>query len=226
MVASESVHAHFLDPVLHALDHLGAHLIVIVIELSGIRPIVGRYDIAVFIGFVPVLVLGDPRVIPAGMIGYPVQNDLEALFVSGGHQVLEIVQCAEFGVHVLIIGDRVVGAQRTLAFCLADRMDRHEPQGVDARLLESVEVLLKSRKGTFLSILSDIDLIQYTGLDPRGRGALENGIFIQNVRHHSVDDRLFLDVIGHDVFICLWLFLFLFLVGRTGDQCADHTNGE
>ena len=108
MVASEAVDTDILYPVLHTLDHLGAHLVVFIIELSCIGPVKRRLDLAVIIVLIPVGMLCDPGVIPTRMISYPVEYDLKAHAVSLFDKMLKIIYGAELGIHALVIADRVV----------------------------------------------------------------------------------------------------------------------
>ena len=203
VVTAEAVDPDILDPVLHTADHLGAHLIVLVIQLSGIRPVIRRLDRAVVLVLVPVRVILDPRAVPTRVIGDPVKNDLKAHLMRLIDKVLKVLGRTEFGVDALIVARGIIGPQRTLALRLADRVDRHEPQGIDPHILQAVEVRFKRLERALLGILPDVDLIQHTGVEPRRDRLFQYGVFAVDIGHHAVDNA----ALGHVLRYLITAFL-------------------
>ena len=56
--------------------------------------------------------------------------------VGLGDEGVEVGHRAQLGVHGTVVADRIVGAERAFAPGLPDRIDRHEPHGVDAEVFE------------------------------------------------------------------------------------------
>jgi hypothetical protein len=66
------------------------------------------------------------------MVGDPVEDHVHALAVGGIDEGLEVGLGAELRVHAVIVADRIRAAERALAVLHADRVDRHQPQDIDA----------------------------------------------------------------------------------------------
>ena len=77
IISTETIHIGSKDPVFHIPDHEQAHSRVGIIELGNIIPSHSRRtdDIPQAILQVPVLVAGDPAIVPVGMVCNPVKND-------------------------------------------------------------------------------------------------------------------------------------------------------
>ena len=167
-VAAETVHAA-VDPEFH----LGFHRVieggvVLVVEMGDVSPVVLRGEVAEGIEEIPVPVFHRPGVVAAGVVGYPVEDHFEALFVGGGQEVVEVFERAEFGVHGAIVLHGIVAAEGALAAFHADGMDGHQPEDVDAQSGEAVELLFNGGERTFLRELADVDLIDDGLLRPVG----------------------------------------------------------
>lgn len=83
--------------------------------------------------------------------------------VNGG---LKVVQVAELGVDALVVLHGVVAAQLALTVLYANLVDGHEPEDVDAQLLEAGEVDLHGLEGTLGGVLAGIHLVDYGALGP------------------------------------------------------------
>ena len=70
--------------------------------------------------------------------------------------MLEVRPCAELGIDLAIIDDRVVTAQRTLAGYFAYRLARHDPDDVDAVLLQRRQQRLCSGKSALFGRLAGV----------------------------------------------------------------------
>ncbi len=140
-VYPEAVDTDILDPVGHGRDHAIAHFVVVVVEVGHVGPapafagggVDGVGDLAILFG-VEVGVLLDPGVIPAGVVGHPVDDGVHAGRVDGVEHLPEVLHGAEVGVDVFVVGYRVGATEFALAVFLADGVDGHEPKNVDAHI--------------------------------------------------------------------------------------------
>ena len=99
-VAAVAVDVGLFDPVLQRVGHVLAQAGLGVVEVDDVRPVEpGRgAEIALPVAGVPVGMLGDEDVVPGCVVGDPVEDDVHALLVRGGDEVLEVVEGAEFGI--------------------------------------------------------------------------------------------------------------------------------
>ena len=139
-----------------------------VIQVGDVGPVILRSQVAVGIQVVPVAVLTGPGMVAARMVGHPVENYLEALFVGNVQEVVEVLQCAELGVHGTIILDGVIAAERAFAAFHSNRMDGHQPKDVDAQFGKPVKLRLDGGKGSFRGELAHVHLIDDGVLRPFG----------------------------------------------------------
>ena len=177
-VAAKSVDIGIFQPVAHGVDHAGAHVRLAVIQPDHIGPdflmVVGQVGVMVSFQFagrialVPVGVAGDPDIVPPGVIGHPVEDHFEALGVGGADEVAEIVQVAEFGVHRQIVADGIRAAERALAELLADRVDRHDPQHIDAHPAQARQMRFECAECALRRVLANVDFIDRGVRGPGG----------------------------------------------------------
>ena len=99
-------------------------------------------------------------VIPRRVIGDEVEDHLETLFVRGIDEGAEFLLRAEFRVHCVIVLHRIGATQSALAVLLPDRVDRHEPQYVDAQFLQARQLLLRGGESAVLGEMTGVDLVQ------------------------------------------------------------------
>jgi len=78
--------------------------------------------------------LADQVVIPGGMIGHPIEDDVHPLFMSGSDEMFEIIQAAKPGIDAVIIFNGVGAAQAAFAILSTNLVNGHEPQNVHAQL--------------------------------------------------------------------------------------------
>ena len=160
-VAAEAVDPP-VKPETHALLHLGPHLLGLVVELGDVRPVIFDNRVALRVADVPVgRFPRHPRMIRRGVVGHPVDDDLEAKVVGRADKVVEILQGAELRVDVAIVLDGVVGAESSLAAFLADRIDRHQPDNVHPKFLKFRKFPLGRGEGTFGGRLTGVQFIDH-----------------------------------------------------------------
>ena len=107
-----------------------------------------------------------PGMVAAGVVGHPVEDHLEAFFMSGRQEVVEIFQRTEFRIDGAIVLHGIIAAERPLASLDADRMDRHQPEDVDTQFRKAVELRLDGREGAFRRELTHVDLVDHGVADP------------------------------------------------------------
>ena len=74
-------------------------------------------------------------------------------------QCLEILHQAVFGIDAVIIGDGIWAAQRAFAVKLADRMDGHQPQHVNAQVLDARQVAGYALECALRAVAAHVDLV-------------------------------------------------------------------
>ena len=92
---------------MHGFEHLLAHGLVVVVQLGDIRPVVLHHQVTQAVAVVPAFVLG-PLTVRCRMVSHPVKDDLKALVVRFGKEVLEVRAGTELGVDRAVIDDGVV----------------------------------------------------------------------------------------------------------------------
>ena len=136
-IAAEAVDGVLRDPELHGVALRPPHVAVGVVELRGVGPVPRHGRLPRSVAFVPRGVLfGDPPGVTGRMVGHPIEQYLYAEAVGFGDEGVEIGHRAQFGIHGAVVADRIVGAQRAFAPGLPDRIDRHQPHGIDAEVSE------------------------------------------------------------------------------------------
>ena len=87
--------------------------------------------------------LCNPRIVPSGVIRYPIDNDRHVAVVRFCSECAQIGQCPVFTSHFIIILDAV---WRIHGVDLSDWINWHEPNDVDVQrlqLIQSVDYPLK-----------------------------------------------------------------------------------
>ena len=136
-VAAESVDVVLREPELHGVGLRAPHVAVGVVEFGGVGPVPRHGGTARGVAFVPRGGLfGDPPRVARRVVGHPVEQDPHAEAVGLGDEGVEVGHRAQLGVHGAVVADRIVGAERAFAPGLPDRIDWHEPHGVDAEVFE------------------------------------------------------------------------------------------
>src|SRR5688572_11528176 len=80
-IAAESIDIAFIYPELHCFDHVMPHLVVVIIEVNHIVPAVLVVEFSLCVACVVLRMLLCPPMIETRMIGYPVDDDLEAEYM-------------------------------------------------------------------------------------------------------------------------------------------------
>ena len=116
------------------------------------------------------------RMIPGGVIGDPVEDHLHALRMGGVDERLQVGLRPELGIDRAIILDAVGAAERALAVLRPDRVDRHQPQDIDAQRLQPRDFAGRGLERALRRELAGIDLIDDRLARPgRVRDSLEAG---------------------------------------------------
>ena len=175
-IHAEAVDLVLVDPVNHVLTLCLHHGRIAVVQFRHIGPIgwivvvvsaVGdfaRFGILV----VKVGAFGHPRVVPRGVVGDPVDDELEALLVGGLDEVAKIFLCPKLGINPSVILDGVIGAKHTFAVLHPDRLNGHQPKDVHPHFTQTGQVRLKGRKRTLGGVLTDVDLVHVGIFRPLG----------------------------------------------------------
>ena len=179
-IGAISVDAIVAHPHLHRLADMLAHARFRPVEIDDIGPVPprGRAEIAIPCFLIPVGVVAAQLVVPRGVVGDEVEDDVEALFMRGIDEGPEILLAAEFGVHIVIALHRIGRAERALAVLLPDGMDRHQPQHIDAQFLEARQLFLRGLEGAFRGELAGVDLVQHRIARPFGILQLDEGLWL------------------------------------------------
>ena len=157
------------DPELHRLGLGAPDVAVAVVELGRVGPVPRHGRTPRGVAFVPRGgLLGDPPRIARGMVGHPVEQHLHAQPVRLGDERVEVVHRAELGIHGPVVADRIVGAERTLAVKLPDRVDRHEPYGIDAHVVQKAQFRGGGPERSFGRKLAHVHLVENGAVAPFG----------------------------------------------------------
>ena len=169
-VAAEAVDTDIAHPIFHRLGHVLPQPGLGIVEIDDVGPIPERRRPvgALPVMLVPVGMRGVDDIVPRGMVGDPVEDDVHPLRMRRRDERLEIVDRPELGVHRAIVLDRIGAAEPALAVLLADRMDRHQPQDVDAERLQPRQLRLRSAERSLGGELARVDLIEHRRLGPGG----------------------------------------------------------
>ena len=162
-IAAEAVNANLLDPESHRVNHRLAEVRVVEIQVGDVIPAgsVRVDDFTFLIVCIPVGMVFDPLVIPGCMVGDPVDDDCHPLVMGMGDKSLEIIQGAEFGIDSGVILDTI----RTVnGFFHTDFADRHEPDGVGAKILDRVQAGINGLERILRREIAGVDLIHHNVL--------------------------------------------------------------
>jgi len=192
-VAAKAVDVVLAHPVLHRVDHLRAHLLILIVKVDDIRP-VRRVAIEKGIGEPAVdgtfrvvfRMLLDPRVIPGGVVGHPVDDDVHAPGVDRVDERAELRLAAVLGVDPSVVAHGVGRAEGTdvgLGTLLPNRMDGHEPERGNAHGLQFIEPIDGAAEGPFRGEVGNKDFVDDRIIHPvgfthtvRGRRRLRGGL--------------------------------------------------
>ena len=137
------------DPVAHSLAHFDVEGRGIEVEIGNVLPGgLGRNDGTHRIVGVPVGVLGDPGIVPGGVVGHPVEHDGHTPVVSGGYETVEIGHGTELRIDGLIVAHRIGRAQGACPPQLPGGMDGHQPEHVTAQTPDGIQPLGQASEGT------------------------------------------------------------------------------
>jgi hypothetical protein len=78
--------------------------------------------------------------VPGGVIRNDIDEHFHTALVSGGDELLQIIRAAVSRIDCVVVAHRVGTADRSFRFELAHGMNRHEPDDIDAKILESIEL--------------------------------------------------------------------------------------
>ncbi len=175
-VAAEAVDVGLFHPEGHGFDHRVPQRGCLVVQAHHVGPVLhlrragvegdGKY-LALLIELVEVLVGRRPGVVPGGVVGHPVEDELEAQRMRLRHQALEVGHGAKLGVDCGVVADGVVAAQPALAVHLPDGLDGHQPQDVHAHLAQPRQVGSKGVERAFGRVLADVDFVDVGAARPR-----------------------------------------------------------
>ena len=137
-IAAKTVNSKGVNPVQHVGNHGRSHIGIVVVEIGHIGPtpgfagsrINGVNDVAGCVLRIPIGLRCNPWMVPARMVGYPVDDDAHAQGVDAVDQSSEVTVCAKFGIDAPVVGNGIIASQTSLALAEAHRMDRHEPQDI------------------------------------------------------------------------------------------------
>ena len=160
-VATEAVNP-LLHPEAHRVGHSLPYILVFVIEVGCVGPVCCVCSLAFFVAFIPLRsTLCRPYRIRRSVVGNTIDHDLEAEPVSFSKEVLEVFHCAELRIDGLIVPDCVVRTETALAAFHSDRMDRHEPEDVYSKVLETGQLLLSCCECALRGVLAHIHFIDH-----------------------------------------------------------------
>ena len=159
-VAAEAVDAA-VQPEPHALLHLGAHVGAAIVELCDVGPVIFDHGLSGDgITHVPVRILPfHPRMVGRGVVRDPVQDHLEPHPVGRLQEMVEVLEGTELGIGVAVVLYGVIGPEGPLPPLFPDGIDGHQPDDVDAELLEHREFPFRRGEGAFFRCLAGIEFI-------------------------------------------------------------------
>ena len=164
VVAAEAIDVGIVNPVFHGINHR---------HLGGLLAVVQLIDIVVAVGtgerrVVVITVLGNPHVVLGGVVGHPVEPHLHAAAVGGGDKRLQVGQRTEVAVHRVVVTRGIGAAQRADAAQNSARMNRHQPDDIDAQVLQIVQTLLGCGKGTLAGEVIQVQFIDDVMVGDKG----------------------------------------------------------
>ena len=87
------------------------------------------------IPFVKIRVFCGPTMIPARVIGHPIDDHFEPHVMGFFHEAFEIIQCAKFLGNRHVIGTGIIAPHAALSILLGNRRNGHEPERMHAHIL-------------------------------------------------------------------------------------------
>lgn len=102
------------------------------------------------------------------MVGNPVEYHLHAETVSFLDDILELIDCAEFRIERSVILHGIITAKLTFSAILRNRVNGHEPEYVDSKLLQTLKLTFKLLHSAALGVLAQIDFINHCIAAPFG----------------------------------------------------------
>ena len=130
-------------------------------------------------------------VVPGGVVRDEIEDHLEALCMCGIDEGAKVLLGTEFGVHRVIVLHGIGAAKGALAVFRADRVDRHEPENIDAQFLEARQFLHGSGEGSFGCELAGINLIKHRVARPFGMRQCHLVLGFPTGRRGSVGARVY-----------------------------------
>ena len=95
-----------------------------------------------------------PRILLRHMVGHPVEPHLHAQFMGTGNECLQVFNSAIFWVHSLVVHHSVRTVHRG-----APWIDRHQPDDIDTKRVEPVQLSHSSQERTFWREGSHVHLV-------------------------------------------------------------------
>ena len=167
-IGAETVDAVLAHPIHHGFGHFPAQRRTSVIQIDDVMPIPPgcRLEIAFPVARIPVRMLCDPRMIPSGVVGHPVQDHFHAKCVCAVDEAAQLHRCAEFRIDPAVVLHRVRTAERALAVFDPDRMHRHQPHDIDTERFQARQLFFRSTEAALGRELADVDLVDHRMLGP------------------------------------------------------------
>ena len=78
----------------------------------------------------------NPHVVPGSVVSHPVEDDADAVLMAGLNQLAQVINSAVLRCHSLIVAHRI---GRVLTLLLADGIDGHDPNHVNAQVVYGVD---------------------------------------------------------------------------------------
>src|ERR1700730_13001626 len=129
-ITPKTIDSCFPDPEFHSIDHSVLFRSAMMIKLDDILPVKRRPEPARAVTFIKLRVFFCPGMVPGGMIGHPVDQHFKSNSMSLFYQSFKIVHCSEFRINGFMIFYRIITAQASDPFYLANGMNGHEPQSL------------------------------------------------------------------------------------------------
>ena len=110
------------------------------------------------------------------MVGDPVEPHLHAAIVGRIDKSAQIGHCSEITVHRMVVARCIGAAQRTDASRHTTRMDGHEPDDIDAQVLEIIKAGLCRSKRSLAREVIKVELIDNVLVRYKCAGACTNNL--------------------------------------------------
>ena len=115
------------------------------------------------------------------MVADFVEDYLHAEVVSSLDESAEVVDVAEFRIDSLVVGHSVVATEFALAIFFADRVDRHQPEDVDAEFFESWQFFAEGLEGATFCALAEVNFVDHSVFAPFGVANLGLSVAIHHL---------------------------------------------